>query len=81
MTSNNGVFQEIIKDLLPEQENKKLQLNGNSYAAQTWSNIPNNDGRRIQISWMRQILPNMPFGQFMSFPHSLTLTRKNDESI
>ena len=64
---------------LPEQENKKLQLNGNSYAAQTWSNIPNNDGRRIQISWMRQILPNMPFGQFMSFPHSLTLTRKNDE--
>ena len=67
------------KYFIPEQENKKLQPTGSAYAAQTWDNIPQPDGRRIQIAWMRQSLPNMPFGQFMTFPHSLELTRKNGE--
>jgi fructan beta-fructosidase len=44
------------------------------YAAQTFSDIPARDGRRIQIAWMRGgDYPNMPFNQQMSFPCALTL--------
>jgi len=46
----------------------------NFYAAQTWNNIPNSDGRRLQIAWMRGgKYPGMPFNQQMSFPCQLTL--------
>jgi len=47
---------------------------GNCYAAQTWSNIPRSDGRRIQIAWMSGgEYPDMPFNQQMSFPCELRL--------
>lgn len=50
------------------------ELGTNGYAAQTWSNIPTSDGRRIQISWMAGgKYPAMPFNQQMSFPVELTL--------
>ncbi len=42
-----------------------------AYAAQTYHNAP--DGRIIQIAWIRQNLPGMPFNQFMSLPLELTL--------
>ena len=46
----------------------------NTYAAQTFSDIPAHDGRRIQIPWMRDgKYPNMPFTQQMGFPCTLTL--------
>ena len=46
----------------------------NTYAAQTFSDIPAPDGRRIQITWMRDgQYPNMPFNQQMGFPCTLTL--------
>jgi fructan beta-fructosidase len=46
----------------------------NFYAAQTYSDIPKADGRRIQIAWMRGgQYPGMPFNQQMSFPCELTL--------
>jgi len=46
----------------------------NTYAAQTFSDIPEKDGRRIQIAWMRRAsYPGMPFSQQMSFPCVLTL--------
>jgi len=50
------------------------------YAAQTWSDIPPEDGRRIQIAWARISLPNMPFNQQMTFPCELTL-RTTSEGI
>ena len=46
------------------------------YAAQTFSDAPASDGRRIQIAWMRGgQYPGMPFNQQLSFPTVLTLRR------
>lgn len=46
----------------------------NRYAAQTFSDIPASEGRRIQIAWMNGgKYPDMPFNQQMSFPATLTL--------
>jgi sucrose-6-phosphate hydrolase SacC (GH32 family) len=51
----------------------------NFYAAQTYSDIPKADGRRIQIAWMRGgQYPEMPFNQQMSFPCELSLRQCSD---
>jgi sucrose-6-phosphate hydrolase SacC (GH32 family) len=43
------------------------------YASQTFNNIPEEDGRRIQIAWGRVAMPGMPFNQMMLFPVTLRL--------
>ncbi len=49
-------------------------VSGKYYAAQTWSDIPADDGRMLQIAWMRKSrFPGMPFNQQMSIPCELTL--------
>jgi sucrose-6-phosphate hydrolase SacC (GH32 family) len=49
-------------------------FDANRYAAQTFSDIPVADGRRIQIAWMAGgKYPHMPFNQQMSVPVALTL--------
>jgi len=46
------------------------------YAAQTWSDVPPKDGRRIIIGWMRGAkFPGMPFSQQQSTPRTITLRR------
>lgn len=58
----------------PETEPIRSNWGGNCYAAQTWSDIPASDGRRLQIAWMSGgKYPDMPFNQQMSFPVELTL--------
>lgn len=49
------------------------------YASMTYDNIPESDGRRIQIGWMKKVFNDpstfagMPFNQQMSLPMELTL--------
>ncbi|MAF10920.1 2,6-beta-D-fructofuranosidase [Candidatus Poribacteria bacterium] len=58
----------------PETDVLHAEQGANGYAAQTWSDIPPEDGRRIQISWMAGgKYPAMPFNQQMSYPVALTL--------
>jgi len=58
----------------PETDVLPSLWGANDYAAQTYSDLPKSDGRRIQISWMSGgKYPGMPFNQQMSFPRELTL--------
>lgn len=57
----------------PETE-KRRTSGPHFYATQTWNHIPEADGRRIQIAWMRGgKYPDMPFNQQETFPCELTL--------
>jgi sucrose-6-phosphate hydrolase SacC (GH32 family) len=62
------------KTFTKESGPHRSEWGDNSYAGQTYSDIPRQDGRRIQIAWMRGgKYPGMPFNQQMSFPCELTL--------
>jgi len=63
------------KKFTPETPKMKGDYGANYYATQTWSNIPAEDGRCIQIAWMRGgNYPGMPFNGQMTFPCELSLT-------
>jgi len=60
------------------ESGKHYYTTGRIYAAQTFSNIPEDDGRVIQIGWGRISHPDMPFNGMMLLPTELTLkTTKN----
>ena len=60
------------KTFIPES-GKYFYTKGSLYAGQTYTNIPNSDGRRIQIAWGRISHPSMPFNGMMLLPTELTL--------
>ncbi len=63
----------------PEGDAHRADYGANFYAAQTWSDVPDSDGRRLQIAWMSGSKPpDMPFNQQMSFPCELTLRKTAD---
>jgi len=65
----------------PETGPFTTKYGGNDYAAQTYSDIPATDGRRIQFSWMSGgKFPGMPFNQQFTVPRNLTL-RTTPEGI
>lgn len=57
----------------PETKKLKGNYGRGFYAAQTFSDIPATDGRRIQIGWLQVPAPGMPFNQAMSVPLELKL--------
>ena len=64
-----------------ESDVLRTEHGANCYAAQTWSDIPSTDNRRLQIAWMSGgKYPDMPFNQQMTFPCELTL-RTTDDGI
>lgn len=66
------------KEFSPETAKMKSDWGENYYATQTWSNIPEEDGRTLQIAWMRGCeFPEMPFNGQMTFPSELSLTKFN----
>ena len=67
------------KTFSPES-GKHYYGNGAIYAAQTFNNIPESDGRRIQIGWGRIEHPGMPFKHQMLLPTEFTL-RTTKEGI
>lgn len=60
------------KTFTPEA-GKYYYTTGSIYAAQTYTNIPESDGRRIQIGWGRISHPGMAFDGCMLIPTSLSL--------
>jgi sucrose-6-phosphate hydrolase SacC (GH32 family) len=61
------------KEFKSETDPIKFHHGNCFYASQTFTNIPESDGRRIQIAWGRVKMPGMPFNQMMLFPVTLTL--------
>jgi len=53
----------------------------NCYATMSWGGIEGQPGRRVQVAWMRcdgkQVYPDMPFNQQVTFPCDLTLRNVN----
>ena len=64
------------ENFTPESGKMKSDFGKNYYATQTWSNIPEEDGRTIQIAWMKGgEFPDMPFNGQMTFPNELSLKK------
>jgi len=60
------------KQITPES-GKQYYVTGTIYAAQTFTNIPEANGRRIQIGWSRISHKAMPFNSLMLMPTELKL--------
>lgn len=65
------------KKFTPET-GKHQFITGSNYAAQTFTNMPESDGRRVQIGWGRISHPGMPFNGMMLFPVELSLHNTRD---
>ncbi|RDC54200.1 2,6-beta-D-fructofuranosidase [Pedobacter chinensis] len=65
------------KKFVPES-GKHYYVTGSIYAAQTFTNIPESDGRRIQLGWSRISHEGMPFNGMMLMPTELTLKTTKD---
>jgi sucrose-6-phosphate hydrolase SacC (GH32 family) len=61
-----------------EQTNLPGHRGRGFYAPQTFSDIPEKDGRRIQVGWFQTETKGMPFNQSMTVPLELKLTRTDD---
>ena len=68
------------KQFTPETGITKYSRGNCFYASQTFSNVPESDGRRIQMAWGVIPMEDMPFNQQLLFPVELTL-HTTDEGL
>jgi len=66
------------KKFTPESELNKFNYGNAFYASQTFNNVPESDGRRVQIAWARIPTSGMPFNMSLLFPVNLTLHNTED---
>jgi fructan beta-fructosidase len=66
------------KGFNPETGPTRFNYGNLFFASQTFSDVPESDGRRIQIAWGTVSMPDMPFNQQMTFPVELTLHTTDD---
>lgn len=71
-----GTFDGIT--FTPQQSHLRANHGHGFYAAQSYSDIPAADGRRIQIGWLQAPTPGMPFNQCMTIPQELKLMTTPD---
>lgn len=64
------------KKYTPETELKRLNWGNNSYAAQSWSDIPD---RKIRTAFATVVIPRQPFGSVMNIPQEMSLKTVNGE--
>jgi len=70
---------EKVREFTPESGLIRFSYGNRFYASQTFSDIPEEDGRRIQIGWGDEVqMPGMPFNQMLLFPTVLTLHTTED---
>ena len=68
------------KNFTKETEELRFNYGDMFYASQMFNDIPEEDGRSIQVGWATVNLPEMPFNQMMTLPVSLDL-RSTDEGL
>lgn len=68
------------KRFKPDADDIRFSYGNCFYASQTFSDIPKEDGRRIQMAWGQVAMPDMPFNQMILFPVELAL-KTTDEGI
>jgi sucrose-6-phosphate hydrolase SacC (GH32 family) len=68
------------KKFKPETEGITFDYGNAFYASQTFSDIPEEDGRRVLMGWGQVPMPEMPWNQMITFPVVLTLIT-TDEGI
>ena len=66
------------KSFTKESEEIRFNYGNMFYASQIFNDIPEEDGRTVQVAWARVNLPDMPFNQMMTFPVSLELRSTDD---
>jgi sucrose-6-phosphate hydrolase SacC (GH32 family) len=66
------------KEFVPETQDIQYSYGDCFYASQTFNNIPEEDGRRIQMAW--GVIPTraMPFNMILLFPVEITLKDTED---
>jgi len=67
-------------EVFTPESGKHYFTTGSGYAGQTFNNIPDSDGRRIEMRWGRITADKMPFNMLMLLPTRLTL-RTTKEGI
>lgn len=74
----DATFEEEVRKLEEEERAVWLDYGADNYAGVTWSDIPDEDGRRLFIGWMSnwqyaQIVPTTKWRSAMTLPRSLKL--------